>query len=250
MGVLAGKVAIVTGSGRGIGRGIALALAAEGARVAVVERNRTTLDATVRLLAERDTPGLGVACDVQNSADVSRAVTETVDHFGTVDILVNNAQTFPLGRLLDVDDADAEAGWESGPLATLRFMRECHPHLRGGGSIVNISSGAASIPDPSSMGVYGAVKSATLSLSRTAAIEWADDGIRVNVVYPASTSHTEAAHTTLPPEIAAKMRDIPLGRLGDAEHDIGRGVVFLCSDDATFITGAVLAIDGGWSYLR
>jgi NAD(P)-dependent dehydrogenase (short-subunit alcohol dehydrogenase family) len=250
MDLLKDKVAIVTGAGQGIGRGIALALASEGARIAVVERNESGIADTVPLIEERGAAALGVPCDVRDPEQVQRAVAATVTEFGGVDILVNNAQSFPLGRIVDVSDDAAQSGWESGPLAVLRFMRAAHPYLKQSrGCVVNISAGAATMQYPDSLGVYSAVKAATLRLSKAAAVEWGEDGIRVNVVFPVAESPTAAASREMEPGMMEKVAGIPLGHVGRAEQDIGRGVVYLCGPDASYVTGTVLAVDGGSSHL-
>ncbi len=143
MGALEGKVAIVTGSGRGVGQGIALALAAEGAAIVVCGRTPETLAETIELIDRRGGRSVSMVCDVMEADQVEGLVQFAVDELGTVDILINNAQVVPLGRLLDVVDDSFEAGWRSGPLATFRLMRACHPHLRDGGVIVNLATGAS-----------------------------------------------------------------------------------------------------------
>jgi NAD(P)-dependent dehydrogenase (short-subunit alcohol dehydrogenase family) len=148
VGVLDGKVAIVTGSGQGVGRGIALALASEGCRVMVAGRTKEKLDVVCAEIAARGAEAIPFQCDVGFAEQIAGCVQATLDQFGTIDILVNNAQVVPLGRLLDVPEEAFAAGWDTGPLATFRFMRACHPHLKGGGSIVNLGTGAALRADP------------------------------------------------------------------------------------------------------
>jgi meso-butanediol dehydrogenase/(S,S)-butanediol dehydrogenase/diacetyl reductase len=251
MGRLDGKVAIVTGAGQGVGRGIALALAGEGASIVVAGRTLAKCEDTVAELARRGQRGIAVLADVEEAADCDALVARTVDELGTVDILVNNAQDVPLGRLLDVTDEAAESAWRSGPLATLRLMRACHPHLRGGGVVVNLGTAASLRPDPVGYGAYAAVKEAIRAMSRAAACEWGPDGIRVHVVVPLSSSPgMDAWRAAVPEEYEAFMTTVPLGRLGDPEADIGKAVVFLCSDDSSYITGQTLIVDGGQAFLR
>src|SRR5512139_492846 len=135
MGMLDGKAALVTGAGQGVGRGIALALAGEGARIAVAGRTEGKLLETCAEIRQRGGTAIPVVCDVMIAADIERCVQQTVDAFGSVDILINNAQVVPLGRLLDVSEEHYQEGMDSGPLATLRFMKACYPYLRNGGSI-------------------------------------------------------------------------------------------------------------------
>jgi NAD(P)-dependent dehydrogenase (short-subunit alcohol dehydrogenase family) len=168
--------------------------------------------------------------------------------FGGIDILINNAQEVALGRLLDVRDDAFVDGFTSGPLATLRFMKACHPHFvaRGGGAIVNLATAAAQRWDMAGYGCYAAVKQAIRSLTRAAASEWGRDNIRVNTIAPHALSPgMEMWIKSVPEEAAAFIATIPLGRVGDCEIDIGRAVVFLVGPDARYLTGATIPIDGG-----
>ena len=249
-GVLAGKVAIVTGAGQGVGRGVALALGSAGAAVVLMGRTESKLAAVAAELDARGAPSLVVAGDVKVLADIEGCVDRTVATFGTVDILVNNAQEVPLGHLLEVGDEDVDAGWQSGPMATLRFMRLCHPHLREGGAIVNMGSRAGIRPDPVRRGAYAAVKEAIRALTRAAAMEWAADGIRVNAVLPYAMSPAlEALAAERPDEFDQTRLQVPMQRIGDPEQDIGRAVVFLVGPDSGYITGATIPVDGGNAFL-
>ena len=253
MAILKHKTAIVTGAGQGVGRGIALALAAEGAAVVLVGRTRSKLDAVAAEVAERGGRAAAHACDIKDPAAIEACVAFAAETYGGVDILVNNAQEVALGYLLELSDEEVQAGWESGPMATLRFMRACHPHMRaaGGGAVVNLGSRAAVRPDPIRRGAYAAVKEAIRAFSRAAAWEMAPDGIRVNTILPLATSPAlEANAETNPDEYARTLSAIPLGRLGDPEADIGRAVVFLVGPDAGYITGTSLPLDGGAAYVR
>jgi NAD(P)-dependent dehydrogenase (short-subunit alcohol dehydrogenase family) len=251
MGTMDGKVALVTGAGQGIGRGIALALAGEGASVALMGRTVATLDQVAAEIAERGAKAVAIVGDVADGADCTSAVAETVAQFGALDVLVNNAQAFAFGSVADIDLADVEAGWQSGPMGTLRLMRAALPHLREGGAVVNVSSSATSDGDGAGTGAYAAAKAAIEALSRAAAVEWADEGVRVNVVIPFSrTQSVEAVLSAYEGVEEQVLAQVPMGRWGDAEREIGRAVAFLCGPDASFITGTSLAADGGSTYLR
>jgi len=251
VGVLAGKTAIVTGGGKGVGRGIALALAAEGANLVVCGRSPSALEETSAAVRERGAAALAVTCDVCHADQLEALVDGTVRTFGTIDVLVNNAMQVPHGTILEISEETIDAAWRSGPLAALRLMRLCHPHLVGGGAIVNVSSGAALDGAAPQRGVYAATKAALNSLSRAAAVEWGPDGIRVNVVMPFARTDAVARFLENEPEYAAQViARVPLRRVGDPEDDIGRAVVFLCGPDAGYITGVTLPIDGGSSFLR
>ena len=245
---LSGKVALITGAGQGVGQGIALALAASGARVAVTGRTLAKLDATCALALERGGEALAIEGNVKDAGSLAAMVEKTVSRFGGLDILVNNAQEVPNGKLLDVSDEAFLAGFESGPLASFRLMKLVHPHLvaRGGGVIVNLASSAGIRWDMTGYGAYGAVKQATRVLTRAAAAEWGRQGIRVLTIAP----HAESPGlkwwiANNPEEAEAFFRTIPLGRIGKLEEDIGRAVAALCSADMAYLTGATIPLDGG-----
>jgi NAD(P)-dependent dehydrogenase (short-subunit alcohol dehydrogenase family) len=243
-GPLAGKTAIVTGAGQGAGRGIAEAFARAGARVALVGRTRSKLDAVAAGLGSGT--GLPVVCDVAEPEQIDRAVAEVVAAFGGVQILVNAAHHMIRGgTLLEVTDDDLDALWRTGPLASLRLMRACHPHLAGDGVIINFGSGAQF--NPRGYGAYAAAKDAIQALTRAAAVEWGPDGIRAHVIVPFVVSPSmEAAFKGRPEDLLAR---IPVGRLGQPE-DIGAAAVFLAGPDATYLTGQVMMVDGGMQYHR
>jgi meso-butanediol dehydrogenase / (S,S)-butanediol dehydrogenase / diacetyl reductase len=251
MGILEGKVAMVTGAGQGVGRGIALALAGEGARVVVAGRTEGKLLSTCAEIEQRGGSAVPVLCDVMIAEDITRCVQSAVDAFGTIDILINNAQVVPLGRLLDVSEEHYLEGMDSGPLATLRFMKACHPHLRDGGVIVNMGSSSAIRWDPIGYGAYTAAKEAIRALTRAAACEWGVDGIRVNCVLPLAMSPAmDGWIASRPEEANAFFQTIPLGYVGDCELDIGRAVVFLCGPDSRYLTGHSMPLDGGQAFMR
>ncbi len=248
--LLADRVALVTGAGQGVGQGIALALAAEGARIAVTGRTLEKLQATCDLIAERGGDAHPVQCDVKSADSLRACVDAVVAHFGTVDILVNNAQEVPLGTLDEVTDESFMAGLESGPVATLRLMKLCRPHLGEGGCIVNLASSAAKRWDMTGYGAYAATKEAIRSLTRAAACEWGPEGIRTNVILPHAKSPGLAWWMENYPEEAAEfVASIPQRRVGECEADIGRFVALLCSDGSGYVNGQSIALDGGQAFL-
>lgn len=251
MGPLEGKGAIVTGAGQGVGEGVALALAEAGARVVVAGRTVSKVERTVATITERGGTATALACDVTDAVQVQACVDLAVSEYGTVDILVNNAQVPPLGPIAEIPEELFDMGWRTGPLATFRFMRACYPYLKGGGTVVNMGSGSAIRPDLSAFGAYGACKEAIRTLSRAAACEWGRDGIRVNVVLPLALSPAMAGFLEEHPEARdGVLGAIPLGFIGDSEDDIGPAVVWLCSDAASYVTGTSLCVDGGQDYVR
>ena len=250
MGKLAGKVALVTGAGQGVGQGIAYALAHEGASVAVAGRTVAKVEETAAEIRRRGGRALPVECDVKNAASLEKCVKTVVEQLGGLSILVNNAQEVPLGTLVETTEANLQAGWDSGPLATFRLMKLCYPHLKGGGCIINLASTAAMRWDASGYSAYAAVKEAIRALSRGAACEWAKDGIRTNVILPhAKSPALKWWMESRPEESAAFIATIPQQRIGECEGDIGRFVTMLCTDDCAYINGQSIAVDGGQAYL-
>lgn len=245
---LSGKVALITGAGQGIGQGIALALTAAGASVALAGRTLEKVEAAADMVRARGGKAIALACNVKAAEDLAAAVEQTVSAFGGLDILVNNAQEVPLGKLDEVSDEAFMAGFESGPLASFRLMKLARPHLvaRGGGTIINLASSAGVRWDMTGYGAYGAVKQAIRVLTRAAAAEWGGENIRVLTVAP----HAESPGLKWwvennPEEAKAFFATIPLGRIGKLEEDIGRAVVSLCGEDMAYLTGATIPLDGG-----
>lgn len=247
MGVLDGKVAIVTGAANGIGRAEAAALAKEGASVTVVDY--VGVDETVRKIAAatgKEDAVIGMQCDVRISSDVANVVKRTVDEFGRVDILVNNAHklTMPHG-VEDWTEEEMMEQWGSGPFGTWLFMKECFPHMKanGGGRIINTSSSAGYGGYAGYMG-YAAAKEAIRSITRTAAREWGTHGITVNSISPAARTSGAAGAMDEEKE-ALFLSAFAMGRWGDPEKDIARTVVFLAGPDASYLTGNTISVDGG-----
>ncbi|AHE53303.1 SDR family NAD(P)-dependent oxidoreductase [Sphingomonas sanxanigenens] len=248
MGALDGKVALVTGAGQGVGRGIALAMATAGARVAVVGRTQAKVESVAAEIASAGGQAEAFACDVKDAASIAGLVDAVAATFGSIDILVNNAQEVPLGPLTDVTDEAFQAGFASGPLASFRLMKACHPHLAraAGGVIVNLATSAARRWDMSGYGAYAAVKEATRVLTRAAAAEWGPDGIRALTIAPhADSPGLKAWIEARPDEAEAFFRTIPLRRVGRCEEDIGRAVAALCGPEFGYLTGATVPLDGG-----
>ena len=245
---LAGKVALITGAGQGIGQGIAFALASEGVDLVLAGRTLEKVEDTARQARQRGVRAVAIACDVKDPGDLAKAVDAAVGRLGGIDILVNNAQQTPLGRLNDVSDEAFLAGLESGTLATFRLMKLAHPHLvaRGGGTIFNFTSSAGVRWDMAGYGCYGAIKQATRVLTRAAAAEWGRDNIRVLTIAPHAESPGLKGWIEHNPDAAEEFfRTIPLGRIGKLEEDIGRAIVALCGTDLSYLTGATVPLDGG-----
>ena len=251
-GVLDGKVAVVTGAGKGIGRGVTIALAGAGAAVVASGRDDAALTETGRLACHAGGRAATARCDVTDQDQIDALVATAVSTFGTIDILVNNAQgQMGRGTLIDVSPEDFLAAFVSGPLATFRLMKACRPYLRDGGVIINFGTGAGIRPDPVGYGCYAAVKEAIRAMSREAAVEWGGDGIRVHSIVPLAGSEALSKWARNRPEESRRFfESVPLGRVGHPETDIGRAIVFLCGPDSSYLTGNKIAIDDGQAYLR
>jgi NAD(P)-dependent dehydrogenase (short-subunit alcohol dehydrogenase family) len=251
MNALTGKVAIVTGAGQGVGRGIALAMANAGASVVVVDQY---VDRAVRTAADvnaRGVSALATIADVAIPGDARIAVDECIATFGRLDIVVNNAHEVVPGNVLDATDDDIETLWSTGMLGAFNFMKAARPHLTRGASVINIVSSVMLKTDTSGFALYAATKSAIRSLTRTVAVEWGGDGIRVNALSPQTKSPAWEQWAAANRDAAATIvGEIPLGYLGEAERDVGPVAVFLASDAARYVTGSVVLADGGRGHLR
>ncbi|AZI36846.1 putative oxidoreductase [Caenibius tardaugens NBRC 16725] len=245
---LSGKVALITGAGQGVGQGIAFALSAAGASIVLAGRTLEKVQKTADEISQRGGNAIAIACNVKSADDLAKAVDTAVKELGGLDILVNNAQEVPLGKLDDVTDEAFIAGFESGPLASMRLMKLARPHMkaRGGGAIFNFASSAGIRWDMTGYGAYGAVKQAIRCLTRAGAAEYGPDNIRVLTIAPhAESPGLKGWFEANPEEAAAFFRTIPLGRIGRLEEDIGRAIVALCGADLDYLTGATIPLDGG-----
>lgn len=244
---LHGKVAIVTGAARGIGKGMATALGKAGAAVTITDIRQDVLDTTSKELDALGIKHLAIVADGTKDADVEDAVRQTVDAFGRIDMVVNNAQGSVTG--MNIEDQtvdDVMVAIDSGFLASFRYMKACYPYLKETqGTVVNFASQAGLIGNWGMLG-YNAAKEANRALTRTAAREWAKDNITVNCIIPGMlTEGMTAFFETEPGHREHSLANIPLGRFGDPEKDAGSLVVFLMSDGAHYITGDTFNIDGG-----
>jgi len=250
MAMLDGKIAIVTGAARGIGKGEARALAKEGAAVVLVDIIKDAAESAAAEIREMGGRAMAVACDVSVRADVERTVKAAVDAFGTVDILVNNAQVIPNPTPLeDWTEKQMRAVYESGVIGTFNFMQVCFPIMKaqGHGRIINTASASGHGMATQGFSCYGAAKEAVRALTRAAAREWGAHNINVNAVSPSALSPgaaeiypTEEAQTAL-----LKSMGMPIPRWSDPELDVGRTIVFLAGPDSRQITGCTLSVDGG-----
>jgi NAD(P)-dependent dehydrogenase (short-subunit alcohol dehydrogenase family) len=256
-GMLDGKVAIVTGAGRGIGRGIAVEFAREGAQVAVASRSQESIDRTVDEIRAEGGKAIGIMCDVGSLDDVMKTVGQCIDQLGQLDILVNNAQSFGtkdepaptpvITPLEQFRDGEWARTFDTGPTATYHFMKAAFPHLKasGSGRIINFGSYWGQVGFEGAA-AYNAAKEAIRGLTRTAAREWGQHGITANVINPAIASDALNSFVSGNPDAAKQaVMTIPMRRYGDIFKDGGRLAVFLAGPDSAFLTGMTFQADGG-----
>lgn len=251
--LLAGRSVIVTGAARGVGKGIATALAERGASVLIVDREDAALAATAESFRESGRPVQPLVADLREPGCAERIVATAIEAFGTVHGLVNNAiATNEPKPLQDITREDYDLVFDVGPRATFELMQAVYPVFlaNGGGSIVNLGSGSGTIGLPR-FGAYAAAKEAIRGMSKVAALEWGKHNIRVNVVCPyAETESIKAWSEWDPKTYERTVRAVPLGRLGHVADDIGPAVCFLLSDEASFVTAQTIMLDGGAAGFR
>ena len=260
MGSLAGKTAIITGGGRAvlsdgscgsIGYGIATAYAKEGVNLVLTGRNVKKLtDAKEELESKYGIKVLPIQADVNSKADnekvVANVVKQTIDEFGRIDVLINNAQASASGvTIADHTTEQFDLAMYSGLYAAFYYMKECYPYLKETkGSVINFASGAGLFGNFGQC-AYAAAKEGIRGLSRVAATEWAADGINVNVVCPlAWTAQLENFEKAYPDAFKANVKMPPMGHFGDVEKEIGRPCVQLASPDFKYMSGETITLEG------
>ena len=242
-----GKVAFVTGGGSGIGAATAQRLAQEGATVVVCGRRREPLDAVVAGIVAAGGKAEAVVADVSDEAGFTAALEAAAQRHGRLDVLVNNAMAFTWGSIEEMSTADWHANFSTSVDGTFWGTRTAMRLMKGkGGAIVNVSSICGQLGTPWMAG-YSAAKAAIDNFSRAAAAEGAPHGVRVNVVIPAVVE-TPATAGMLADEASRKNTEklIPMGRVGQPE-ELANAILFLASNEASYITGASLPVDGGRS---
>ncbi|MFD1780620.1 SDR family NAD(P)-dependent oxidoreductase [Fredinandcohnia salidurans] len=247
---LQGKVGIITGSASGIGRGIALAMAKEGAHIAIVDVNEEKGKDTLAEINQY-TEGLLFIKDISIKENVYEIVDEVVKKFGKLDILVNNAHASRQALLHETTQEMLDLSFGTGFYPTFHFMQAAYLELKKTkGKVINFASGAG-IDGQVTQTSYAAAKEAIRAISRVAANEWGPEGINVNLISPiALTEGVQQWRESAPDMYEAMVNKIPLRRLGDPEQDIGRVAVFLASSDSDYITGQTFMVDGGSIKLR
>ena len=242
---LDGKVAIVTGGSRGIGYAVAKLFSEAGAKVVITARNSDRLKK-----ASSKLNCLAVKADVKNSDDVKNVIEQTVEKFGRIDVLVNNAGIFPkISKLHEISEDDWANVLDTNLSGPYRFTKEAIPYLqKNGGVIINVSSdaGLRAYPDFNA-DAYSASKAALNLLTKTWALQYAKDKIRVNAVCPGVVD-TDMTSPFLKTDADREFmnNDHPIGRMGQPE-EVARTILFLASNDSAWTTGTVMTVDGGES---
>ncbi|NMA17690.1 MAG: SDR family oxidoreductase [Clostridiaceae bacterium] len=248
MGILEGKVAIVTGSGRGLGRGVAIALAKEGAAVTVLGRTEKFISKTVSEINSMGCRAMGMQCDVTERENVDKVVAATVETFGDIDILVNNAHDIPHGIHFEAfPEEELRKCVNSGLYGMFNFMLACLPSLKKTkGKIINVLS-MDCLEGHNGFGFYPATKMAIRALVKVAANEWAKYGITVNGYMPIGAGESLADWKKYyPDQYEAATSQIALGHWGDPITEIGGLVVCMASDFFSYVTGTTeIFVDGG-----
>ena len=243
---LANRVALITGGSRGIGRGIAVRLAQEGARIAIAYRsNKVAAQQTLRQLQATGADCVAVETDITQAPRAEQLVQTVAERYGRLDILVNNVGDFRWGTLAESSLDDWQSIFSSNLSSVVFVSRAALPHMRKGrwGRIINLGAvGAERAFGQAKISAYAAAKAAVVALSRSLALEEAKNGITVNVVNPSSIDEKE-----LTLDEARRIRDarFPIGRPPTAE-DVAATVAFFASEEAEYVTGQVVNVSGGW----
>lgn len=256
-GQMEGSVAIVTGSGRGIGRAIARAYAREGASVVLASRTLGRVEEVAKEIEDEGGNALPISCDVGEPDQIASMVERTVAELGTVHVLVNNAQGFGTAKdpapstvyagVEEVEVAFVTHSFRTGALASLWGMQAVFPHMKaqGWGKIINFSS-TSGLLGTTGNAPYNMTKEAIRALSRTAANEWGQHGINVNVISPTlRTGAFEAWEVDRPEFVRALRESLPMRRLGEPERDAGPLAVFLATHASDYMTGQTFMLNGG-----
>lgn len=253
MGILEGKVAVISGGGQGLGLGIAHVFGKEGAKVAIIEINPKTAEAFEKDMAERGYEAMSFVGDVTNKECVTKFVDTVAAKWGTVDCDINCAGIYIPASVVETTDEIMYKTFNVSVMGSLYMMQACYPyfHKQQSGKVINWSSIAGN------QGIalhtaYSVSKAGLQGLTRVAALEWAKENIQVNTINPAGSSPLWKNWEANQPKemVEAFLDQIPAHRMGDAEDDIGRAVAALCSDYCNWITSRTIWVDGGQGATR
>lgn len=246
------KVAIVTGAGQGIGKGIALCLAERGVKVVCVGRRLEPIEATAQEIRDQGGEAFAMNGDTADRPRVHEIVQAAVEKYGTVDVIVNNAQSLPgSAPVEDVTYDMMLSAWNTGCIGSLNFMQECFPYMKaqGEGRVINFASATGMFGYKGNL-AYASNKEAIRGLTKIAAKEWGEYGICVNVVLPGAESPAAKVWAQKFPEKYAEiMEQQPMKRMGDAKDDIAPVIAFLAGPDSRFFSGQSVVVDGAYSIM-
>lgn len=246
------KVAIITGAGQGIGKGLALALAKRGVKVVCIGRRLAPIEETAEEIKALGGQALAISCNTADREMVNEVVKKTVEAFGTVDVMINNAQSIP--QSAPVEDTTYDSmylAWSTGTIGALNFMQACFPYMKeqGEGRIINFASATGMFGYAGQL-AYASNKESIRGMTKIAAKEWGKYGITVNVVLPGAESPAAKEWAKkFPEQYAAQLESQPMHRLGDPETDIGAAVAFLAGPDSAFYSGQSMIVDGANSIM-
>lgn len=246
------KVAVVTGAGQGIGKGIALCLAKRGVKVIATGRRLEPIEATIAEIRELGGEGFAMTCDSADRERVFEVVAKAVETYGSIDVIVNNGQAIvPSQPVEDTEYDNMLKAWESGVIGSLNYMQAAFPHMKEQheGRIINFASATGMFGIAGQL-AYGSNKEALRGLTKIAAKEWGQYGITVNVVLPGAESPAAKAWAEkFPEEYANQVNLNPMKRFGDPEMDIAPVIAFLAGPDSCYFSGQSVIVDGANSIM-
>ena len=245
------KVTIITGGAGGIGQGLARGMAKEGAIVVIVDQNEKDGQQVAAEVQKISPQSMFLKADLMDRERLPQIVETVAAKYGQLDILVNNAHASRQAKFEEITQDDMDLSFGTGFYPTFYLMKAAFPYLKKTkGSVINLASGAG-LEGQKTQTAYAAAKEAIRAISKVAANEWGQYGINVNIISPiVNSAGVEAWAKAYPKMYQQVLAGIPLGRWGDPEKDIAPAVIFLASDDASYITGQTLMVDGGSIQIR